>query len=87
MGICSTRYPQEPSTRKAGCTIASRHAAVPALLQFLLQFFGALGKRGKHVAAAVRGSASCHVGLMLAPIAHESVMKASTIPLDGTSVD
>ena len=32
-------------------------------------------------------SASCHPGLMLAPIAHESVMKASTIPLDGTSVD
>ena len=32
-------------------------------------------------------SASCHFGLMQAPIAHESVMKASTIPLDGTSVD
>ena len=32
-------------------------------------------------------SASCHFGLMLAPIAHESVMKASTIPLDRTSVD
>ena len=32
-------------------------------------------------------SVSCHLGLMLAPIAHESVMKASTLPLDGTSVD
>ena len=32
-------------------------------------------------------SASCHVGLMLAPVAYESVMKASTIPLDGTSLD
>ena len=32
-------------------------------------------------------SASCQVGLMLAPIAHESVMKASALPLDSTSVD
>ena len=32
-------------------------------------------------------SASCHLGLMLAPIAHESEMKASAIPLDGASVD
>ena len=32
-------------------------------------------------------SASCHFGLMQAPIAHESVMNTSTIPVDGTSVD
>ena len=57
-----------------------------------------LGRRGKHVAAAVRDwlsqqdglhltatmrperqlSVSCHFELILAPIAHESVMKAST---------
>ena len=97
-----TRYrPAQPSTRRAGGPVASRHAAVSSsehvageenmwLPLFELDYHNRMGAillplRGQN--AVRQFSASCHFGLMQAPIAHESVMKASAIPLDGTSVD